>query len=199
METDIYTLAHEIKNPLAIAKGYLEMSTEKNFLQYKELINNNIKEAIDILDNYLEYNKLSLDSDIIDILMLLEEIKNNFCSLFNIKVNVTCLYDELFIEADYHKLKQVFNNLIKNSVEAHCNNINIYVKMSENYLILTLFDDGDGFNNIDNLFGYSNKVNGNGIGLLITKKIIELHNGTIDYNNNETKGVNILIKLPIKL
>ena len=51
MELDIYTLAHEIKNPLSIAKGYLEMSNEGNFRKYKQLIDDNIREALDILDN----------------------------------------------------------------------------------------------------------------------------------------------------
>lgn len=199
METDIYTLAHEIKNPLAIAKGYLEMSNEKNFLKYKELINNNILESLTILDNYLEYNKLSLNKEIIDIIMMLEEVKNNYGSLFNAKINIKCFYDELFIEGDYYKLKQVFNNLIKNSVEAHSKNIDIFIKINKDFVILTLIDDGKGFNNVNNLIGYSNKINGHGIGLLITNKIIELHSGQIEYHNNSEKGVNILIKLPIKL
>ena len=77
MEIDIYTLAHEIKNPLAVASGYVEMSNEKNFSKYKELINNNIKEALQILDNYLEFNKLKVEKEIIDIILLLEEISNN--------------------------------------------------------------------------------------------------------------------------
>lgn len=199
METDIYTLAHEIKNPLAIAKGYLEMSNENNFSKYKELINNNIVESLNILDSYLEYNKLSLDNDILDIIMLIEEIKNNYETLFKVEFNITTIYDELFIEGDYHKLKQVFNNLIKNSIEAHSDKIDIFIKIIDEELIIRLIDNGDGFNNIDNLIGYSNKVNGHGIGLLITNKIIELHHGNIEYDNNLDKGTNILIKLPIKL
>ena len=199
METNIYTLAHEIKNPLAIAKGYLEMSNERNFSKYKDLINNNINEALSILDNYLEYNKLLLENDIVDIIMLLEEVSDNYCHLFETKIKINSIYDELFIEADFNKLKQVFVNLIKNSIEADSKKIDIYVKYCDDFVTIRLVDDGKGFNNINNLVGYTSKINGHGIGLLITNKIVELHKGSIEYANNEDRGTNILIKLPIKL
>lgn len=199
METDIYTLAHEIKNPLAIAKGYLEMSNEQNFSKYKDIISNNIKEALIILDNYLDYNKLNLNREIIDVVMLLEDVKNSYMLLNNVEIRISCLYDELFINADYNKLKQVFSNLIKNSIEAHSTKITFCVKVKDDYLIIHLIDNGDGFNNLLNQEGYTSKVNGHGIGLLITKKIVNLHEGSIEYANNLDCGVNILLKLPIKL
>lgn len=199
MELDIYTLAHEIKNPLSIAKGYLEMSNEGNFKKFKELIDNNIKEALNILDNYLEYKKMSLNYEIVDIVLLLEEIKDNYSQLYNIGINIISMYDELFINGDYYKLKQIFNNLIKNSIEAKSKKIDLYLKIHNQNLSINIIDDGDGFNNIDNLEGYSSKINGNGIGLLLTKKILDLHNGIIIYNNNKDKGCNISINLPINL
>lgn len=199
MELDIYTLAHEIKNPLSIAKGYLEMSDCSNFLQNKDLINSNIMEAISILDGYLEYKKLSINCEIMDILLLIEEVKNNYTNLYNIKIDIISMYEELFINADYFKLKQVFNNLIKNSVEAKSKEIQVYIKLHNNEIIINFVDDGIGFNNINNLVGYSQKINGNGIGLLLTEKILKMHNGNIEYNNNEKKGCNISIKLPINL
>jgi len=199
MEIDIYALTHEIKNPLSIAKGYLEMSNQNNFAKYKELIDSNINEALNILDSYLEYNKMILKNEVIDIILLLEEVRNNYIDLYDIKININSLYEELFIEADYYKLKQVFNNLIKNSIEAKCKNIDIFIKKSEDELSIKIVDDGEGFNNVNNLIGYSNKVNGNGIGLLITDKILNLHDGNIEYANNEEIGCNILIKLPVRL
>jgi len=199
MEIDIYALTHEIKNPLSIAKGYLEMSNQNNFAKYKELIDSNINEALNILDSYLEYNKMILKNEVIDIILLLEEVRNNYIDLYDIKININSLYEELFIEADYYKLKQFFNNLIKNSIEAKCKNIDIFIKKSEDELSIKIVDDGEGFNNVNNLIGYSNKVNGNGIGLLITDKILNLHDGNIEYANNEEIGCNILIKLPVRL
>lgn len=199
MEIDVYALTHEIKNPLSIAKGYLEMSNQTNFTKYKELINSNINEALNILDSYLEYNKMVLKNEVMDVILLLEEVKNNYVELYDINININCLYEELFIDADYYKLKQVLNNLIKNSIEANSKNVDIFVKKHEEKVSIKIVDDGDGFNNIQNLKGYTNKINGNGIGLLITDKILNLHDGNIEYSNNDGVGCNILIKLPVKL
>ena len=142
---------------------------------------------------------MSLDKEIIDLIMLLEEIKINYSTLFGVKIEIISLYEELFVDGDYFKLKQVFNNLIKNSIEAHSQKIKIYLKIVNDFINIKIIDDGDGFNNIDNLSGYSKKINGNGIGLIITKKIIEIHHGLIEYHNNDEKGCNITIKLPIKI
>lgn len=195
MEIDIFTLAHEIKNPLAISKGYLEMCNENNFSKYKDIIDSNINEALMILDSYLEYNKLSLNTEIMDVIFLLEDVISNFSELFSIKISIISVYDELFIDGDYFKLKQVFNNLIKNSIEANSTDIKIYLKIVSEYIVINVIDNGDGFNNVDNFSGYSSKINGNGIGLMITKKIIENHSGSIEYSNNLDVGSNITIKL----
>ena len=199
MEIDVYALTHEIKNPLSIAKGYLEMSNKNSFDKYKELINSNINEALNILDSYLEYNKMVLKNEVMDVILLLEEVRNNYVELYHINININCLYEEVFIDADYYKLKQVLNNLIKNSIEANSKNIDIFIKKHEEEIIIKIVDDGDGFNNIQNLKGYTNKINGNGIGLLITDKVLSLHDGKIEYANNDGIGCNILIKLPVKL
>lgn len=195
MNIDIFTLAHEIRNPLTISKGYLQMSNAKNFTKYKDIIEANMNEALMILDNYLEYNKLSIKKDIIDIILLIEDVISNYNNLFSVNISIITLYDELFINGDYYKLKQVFNNLIKNSIEANSTDIKIYLKIIDKDIVIQIIDNGDGFNNIDNFNGHSSKINGNGIGLMITKKIIESHSGSIEYSNNLDVGCNITIKL----
>lgn len=199
MEIDIFTLAHEIKNPLAIANGYLQMSNNENFMKYKEFIKNNIEEALMVLDNYLEYNKLSIEFEVMDLILLLEEVINNYASLYEIDIDLITVYDELYISGDFIKLKQVFNNIIKNSIEAKSKNIKIYLKMRNGEVLIRVVDDGDGINNFDNLDGYSSKVNGHGIGVVIAKKVIACHEGTINYENNDEGGCSVFINLPIKL
>ena len=89
--------------------------------------------------------------------------------------------------------------MIKNSIEAKSNKIDILIKIHGNELLIRVIDNGEGFNNIENLEGYSYKINGHGIGLMITKKILELHLGSIEYSNNDDIGCNVLVKLPINL
>ena len=200
MEIDIYTLAHEIKNPLAVANGYLEMSNSSSFSKYKDLIMENINESLNLLNDYLEYNRLVINNELMDIMLLIEEVINNYKNLYNIDIKIISAYDELFIKADYYKLKQAFNNIIKNSIEAKASEIKIFIKEIDQHLVINILDNGNGINSFNDLNnGISSKVNGHGIGVMITKKIIKNHHGTIEYYNNDDKGCNVKINLPINI
>lgn len=201
MKTDIYTLAHEVKNPLCVVKGYLEMLNENNLERYKKIIQDELDNSIYILDNYLEYKKLSVDLEIMDINLLLFEIKKSFKEyLENLGINlqINVIDDDIYVMGDYLKLKQVFNNLIKNSVEAQSRNIVINYRLDDNKLIIELVNDGfkilsDKLSELGN--NYTDKVMGNGIGVNLSKKIIELHDGEIVYKNNANTGITVSITL----
>ena len=77
MKEDMYVLAHEIKNPLCVVNGYLEMLNNNNLERYKRIIKEEVDTSIEILDNYLEYNKLSLEKEEFDINLFLLDIKKN--------------------------------------------------------------------------------------------------------------------------
>lgn len=203
MKTDIYTLAHEVKNPLSVVKGYLEMMNEENFSKYKEIIQNEVNISLEILDNYLEYNKLTVSKEEIDLNVLLLDLKNSmkdYLKKNNINLKICMLDDEIYLEADYNKLREVFLNIIKNGVEAHANNINISYDVMFNKVRIKIENDGDSidYNDLSKIGNnYSNKVLGSGIGTTLSKKIIELHNGSIKYANNEKKGVIVTITLSL--
>ena len=128
MKNDIYTLAHEIKNPLSVVKGYLEMLDETNVSKYKQIIKNQVDDSLNILNDYLEFNRISLNKEEIDLNVLLLDIKNNlkdYLKSNNVHLHIDLMDDEIYLQADYNKLKQVFNNIIKNSVESNSKNIDI--------------------------------------------------------------------------
>ena len=200
MKEDIYVIAHEIKNPLCVAKGYLEMLNNDNFEKYKDIIENEINSSIEILNSYLEYNKLSLNSEEIDINLFLEDIKNNMYDYLksnHISLKLLLQDDEIYLNADYNKLKEVFYNIIKNSCEAGSKNILIKYEVLYNEIRIIIENDGKKIDDINKIGkGISNKVLGNGIGTKLSKKIIEMHHGKIKYYNN-TKGVSCDIILPL--
>ena len=201
MKTDIFTIAHEMKNPLCVAKGYLEMMNKENFERYKEIINNEINNSIEILDNYLSFNKINIEKEELDLNVLLSDIKKSmkdYLKKLNVNLNIQMVNDDIYLNGDYNKLKQVFYNIIKNSVEAHAKNIYIYYKILYHKLNIYIENDGDQIeNNIINQIGnnYSAKILGHGIGLTLSKKIITLHQGKISYKNNEEKGITTIITL----
>ena len=203
MENNIYTLAHEIRNPLCVVKGYLEMLNSNNISKYKTIIENQVNDSLNILNDYLEYNRLSLNKEEIDLNMLLIDLKDSLSDY--LKSNETNLHiktidDEIYLEADYNKLKQVFNNIVKNSLESKSKNIYISYRVTPKSVIICIKNDGlkmdeETLLNIGN--GYTNKINGNGIGTSLIKKIIRLHNGKIEYKNNNDKGVSVFITLSL--
>lgn len=203
MKTDIYTLAHEIKNPLAVAKGYIEMMDDKNYLKYKDIIKNEIETSLEILDNYLEFNKLTVNKEEIDLNLLLLDIKKSmkeYLEKKKIKLIVKLIDDDIYIDADYNKLKQVFYNIIKNSIEAHSKNITIDYEIMFGKVNIKIINDGDmiDYEHLDKIGNnYTSKILGNGIGMTLSKKIIELHNGKIKFKNNIEKGISTIITLNV--
>ena len=199
-KNDLQILAHEIKNPLAVAKGYAEMLNSDNVLKYQKIILDEINNSINILDSYMEQGKISLKKEEMDINVLLEDIEKSFSDYLdrnhvNLKVNY--IDDEIYLYADYFKLKQVFYNIIKNSVESNSKNIEISYEVSKRKIYITINNDGEKIDNsIINKIGnnYSNKILGHGIGTTLSKEIIELHEGSIKYHNNKD-GVSVIITL----
>ena len=201
-KNDLRILAHEIKNPLAVSKGYLEMLDEKNIFKYKDIIIKEINNSIEILDNYMEQNNMTLKKEELDINLLLNDIEENLTNYLNeknVNLKINYLDDDIYLYADYQKLKQVFYNIIKNSVESNAQNIEISYSVSKKKIYITIFNDGDKIDNsiIDKIgSNYSNKILGHGIGMTLSKEIIQLHEGNIKYKNN-IGGVSVIITLNI--
>ncbi len=100
---------------------------------------------------------------------------------------------------NFYKLVVVLSNIVENSIQAMKNDgvINILAKESTDYVLIEIKDSGPGIppELVKKVFSslYTTKPDGNGLGLKITKTIIELHGGTISVRNNPTT---FSIKLP---
>ena len=203
MENDIYTLAHEIRNPLSVVKGYLEMINSETFSKYKKIIQNEVDDSLSILSDYLEYNRLCLNKEEMDLNILLLDLKDSFKDFLrsnNIYLHIATIDDEIYLNADYNKLKQVFKNIIKNCIESKSKNIYISYRIMFGKVVICIKNDGYKMDK-ETIFKignhYTNKMNGNGIGTTLAKKIISLHHGKVKYKNNIGKGVSVFITLSL--
>ena len=204
--SSLFKITHEIKNPLAVCKGYLDMYDYNNINHSKEYIPI-IKEEIDrtllLLNDFLCISKLSINNDIIDINYLLEQLVNNLSILFkkkNINISTNIIEDEVFISGDYNRLMQVFINILKNSVEAILKEGKIeIINFIENNNIVILFkDNGIGIKDIEKIKEpfFTTKENGTGLGVPLSIEIIKKHNGMMNYESSDL-GTTVTIKLPI--
>lgn len=205
-------LTHELKNPITVCKGYLEMlnNNDNNKVdKYLPIISSEIDRALNVINDFSSLGKLtSLNKEELDLELLLTEIITTLSPIFKkenalITLNVS---DEIYINGDYNRLKQVFVNILKNALEAKKDHIPlevlINVKSYKHYIKIDITDNGIGMDkdileNMNKIF-YTTKTNGNGLGVVLSNEIIEMHNGTIKYLSTKDIGTTVSIKLPYK-
>lgn len=210
LKNALFQITHEVKNPLAVCKGYLSMIDYDNLKKtekYIDVIKNEVDRTLNMLDDFSDYNKIKVELEEIDLHLLLEETIASIELLFNIndlKLIKDIVDDEIYIMGDYNRLKQVFINIIKNAIEA-CKNtkkvieINLYLKNKKVYLIVRDYGcgmDKETLSRIGELF-YTTKVKGTGLGVGISKEILKQHNATIDYESKVGRGTKVTICFPM--
>lgn len=214
IRTSLFRITHEIKNPIAVCKGYLDMYNENNIEEYKKylpIMKNEIDHTLILLQDFLCMTKIKIEKEEIDINMLVEDVVANFKELIkqkNIKADINILDDEIYMIGDYNRLTQVVINLIKNSIEAldenkRINKLKIKTSIDKGMFKLEITDNGVGISNevlkhIKEPF-YTTKQNGTGLGVSLSYEIVEAHNGKLLYESEEFKGTTVNLLLPINL
>ena len=205
----LFKVTHEIKNPLAVCKGYLDMFDLKSMdhcERYIPIIKEEINRTLVLLDDFRELTKVKIVSEIMDLCLLVEDVTLSLEPLFkskNIKTEFKYPIDEVYILGDYNRLKQVLVNLFKNSVEAINSDgiitLDLIVKKSK--VEIKIFDNGCGMSEevlskLSEAF-FTTKESGTGLGVCLSKEIISLHGGTIEYKSVQNKFTEVLITMPI--
>ena len=211
LRDSIFKITHEIKNPIAVCKGYLDMFdiTNQNHSQkYIPILKGEIEKVLVLLQDFLSISKIKIEKETLDINYLLENVVDSVTPLLKekkIKTDLSISTDELFMEADYNRLNQVIINIIKNSVESMEKKedkiLKIYTKENKNTIKITIEDSGIGITN-ENLKRlsepfFTTKKTGTGLGVYLSNEIIKGHGGTLEYTSNVGKGTQVTITLPI--
>jgi two-component system sporulation sensor kinase A len=206
-------IAHEIRNPLTVVKGFLKlMEREWNQKPYYFHILSSEIDRMELIVNELlilskpqaqEYYDKNLRVILEQVITLLEPQAH----LKNVEVNVKFYADgPVFIRCDENQMKQIFINFIKNGIESMENGGEIIVNVSSDDhrggIWIIIIDHGCGISE-DQLkkLGepfYSTKERGTGLGFMVSKKIIESHDGTLKVTSKVNEGTTIEIFLPNK-
>ena len=213
LRESLFKITHEIKNPIAVCKGYLDMidykDTDKTE-KYVEIIKDQIARTLILMDDFLDYTKVKINKEEVDIYVLLEDSCDVLKPIFKkegVKVEFEIPDDEIYMELDYNRMKQVLVNIFKNSIEAKDKRkkykfINIEVLKGREYITINIKDNGMGMDKktlsrVSEMF-YTTKEKGTGLGVALSKEIIELHGGSIKYSSVKNKFTQVIIKLPYK-
>ena len=203
-------LAHEIKNPLTpiqltidrLQSKYSDYILKKDKDNYKEnlnIIKNQIKQISNLVNEFSDFARMPKpilkDNDLL--ILLKENIKllQKLDNTINIELNSN--KEKIIFNSDNEQLSRVFLNLIKNSIESiqqksanssnYLKKITIEINKFDDNITVKIRDNGIGFEvfdgNIKDILNpyFTTKKNGTGLGLSIVNKIINDHNGKIEF------------------
>lgn len=207
-------VAHEIRNPLAIIKTVSQtllqdddgIKDEEN-RQALEIIQEEVNRANKVIKELLDFAKFkNIERTKIDINEVIRNVvllTNKYAQKKGTSISIQIAEQNLYIYGDSEKLKQAFVNIIFNAVDAveEAGNIYIQVLRKKSIINISFEDNGVGISTeqkekIFNPF-YTTKDNGVGLGLAITYRIIDEHEGNIDIQSILEKGTKVIVSLPL--
>ena len=209
IKLNLFKITHEIKNPLTVVNGYLSMfdvtDIEKS-KRYISILKNEVNRTLNLLSDFMEFTKIKVVKKECNFNDLISDVKEVLIPFF-VKKNVSysfCVQNNIIVNMDYNRIKQVIINVIKNAVEA-CRESNGMVTTTafteEDYLIIVVKDNGIGMDKfvLDNILVpfYTTKDNGTGLGVSLSKEILESHGGTINYDSVKEKYTTCKITIPL--
>ncbi len=205
------TVAHEIKTPLITIGGFAQRAlrkakqgranTEELETIYEEILRLE-RICIEILD-YSQKTPLNLQqNDLNGIISETLKLEKGKFKYQNITFRTDYYPDQLLVLSDKDRLRQVLYNIIQNAAEAIPGGGEIYIKTGKqgDYTYFQIKDDGCGMDvdTISKLFTpfFTNKRKGTGLGLPVSKKIIDDHGGSIKVESRPDGGSTFTVNLP---
>lgn len=219
LRTDfINNFSHEFKTPIISIKGFAEILKDDNLSkeekdEYLDIIIEESKRLAALSTNVLNLSKIENQVILQDRqrFNIGEQIRQSILLLdskFESKnISLDISIEDYYINGNKELLNQVWLNLLDNSIKFNKINgvVSVNVKKREKNIVIVIADSGIGIssNSIAKIFDKfyqedtSHSRNGNGLGLSIVKKIIELHGGIINCDSIQSKGTKFTIILPV--
>jgi len=210
-------LAHELRSPITVIHGYLEMWNAGMTQMTPDILaqmDEEIERLMRLVDDLLELSKietgyLPLQLQPLPLAPILKEIVANFTlhSLQAYQLQLQLLNNLPPAYADRDRVKQILINLISNAITYTPNGtVSIRAWLRDDYLWIAVTDTGIGIatEDLPKIFerfwradqSRDARTGGTGIGLAITKRLVELHNGKIEVESELGKGSTFRFSLP---
>ena len=207
------TIAHEIRNPIAAAKSLVQqMGEDPQSVENVEYA----KVALDELDRVerriAHLLKFAKEEDYVMAPANLAAVVDSALTQMRGKLDaarVAAVRNYIVgptVVADAEKLKQVFANVLDNAIDAfdgvpENRRIELFIENGGNDAVVRIRDNGSGIppEKLDRIFNpfFTTKEKGTGLGMAISKKIVEAHAGTMDVASEVGRGTEFLVSVPL--
>jgi signal transduction histidine kinase/ligand-binding sensor domain-containing protein/DNA-binding response OmpR family regulator len=217
-------ISHEFRTPLTLIISPLNELMENSNLSPKlakklSIIDRNANRLLNLINQLLDFRKaefglLKLNVSEGNIVRFSKEVHlyfNEMAKSRDIKYKFKEIDEEIIFPFDRNKIEIVLCNLLSNAIK-YCkpgDKVTLEVEKRDEYCIISVKDTGLGMeaDYLDKIFDHffqiksaeSSKMIGSGIGLTFSKKIIELHSGTIEVKSKKNIGTEFIIKLPLNI
>ncbi|AMM97013.1 PAS domain S-box protein [Bacillus pumilus] len=205
-------IAHEIRNPMTALKGFIQLlkgNIEGEYSLYFNVITSELKRIESIITEFLILAKPQAivyeEKNVVQIVKDTMDLLHAQANLGNVQMHLNVMDEIPLIYCEQNQLKQVFINILKNAIEVMPRKGNVYVSIQrkgEEHIVISLRDEGcgmaeDKLKRLGEPF-YTTKERGTGLGLMVSYKIIEEHQGTIEVESEEGVGTVFHLTLPLR-
>jgi len=217
-------ISHELRTPLNAVIGFSEMTVNELFgpvgekyREYSQDIRNSGLHLLSLINDILDLSKVEakkfeLDEQEVDIAAIIEDalcLVRTKAEKTGIEIKTEYAGALLLVYGDARSLKQIFVNLLSNAVKFTASGGRIVVGAridSRGRLVATVADNGVGIAKRDQarIFqpfiqadsSIARKYEGTGLGLPLTKSLVEIHDGTLELKSKEGTGTTVKVTLP---
>ena len=214
------SMSHELRTPLNAIIGFSQLSEYDDSLTEQQKSNSRQiykagKHLLNLVDDVLDLTKIEIGKIKLNLQAIpLKDLINECYELINpialekqINLKVTHQSNDCTVQADYTRLKQIVLNLLSNAVKytPESGQVELKCETSKNDILISIIDNGSGISaeNQDRLFEPFNRlgkeggtIQGTGIGLVITKKLIDMMGGRLEFESEINKGSMFTLVLP---
>ena len=203
-ELMVHIMSHDLKNPLAVSTGYVEMLREEYNPEYVEGANRALEEAFNIIEKVKLFSRLGSGKIYekktpLSLRSLIEKASSLILEKYA-GTEVVLDMEEMRIEG-YPLLDTVFLNIIDNAFKYGATKVTIKGTEFQDYVKISVMDNGPGIpedmkDKIFEPFERLSSKRGSGLGLAIVKMIVQLHGGEVWVENNVPEGSIFIVQLP---
>lgn len=215
----VSNVTHELRTPLAAISSISEIMvyqdgiTKEEYKENAEIIYNEIQRLSKMVTQLLEVSKYDQNRVVLDYEVFeIQNLFNDLEKLYTYRAesgNIKLVFEEndVYVRADYDKLKQVLINLIENALLYSKGNVNLFSKLKNKKVRITVQDNGIGltYDQKERIFGRfirtdesrARNSGGAGLGLSIVRDIVEAHGGEIYVQSELEVGSEFIIELPM--